>query len=304
MCGLYGFLYYGKNNVDADVLIERLAEEASVRGTDATGIAYNDRHLNIYKKPVSAYRMKFKLNGARAAIGHTRHSTQGDKRKNFNNHPFIGRAGKMEFALAHNGVLMNDSILRCNLNLPKTKIETDSYVAVQLIESKHKLTMDSLAYMAEKVQGSFTFSVLDKMNNIYIIKGDSPMSILHFPEEHLYVYASTAEILWKALIDTNLFNKLKQGKHEEVKIKEGDILKICCNGKLEYGHFKYEDMFDYRCDWRSYGFGKYDYSDAQMHIDEIKAVSNSFGYTEDDVDCLIEQGFTPDEIEEYFYAEV
>ena len=38
MCGLYGFLYYGKNNVDADVLIERLAEEESVLGTDATGI--------------------------------------------------------------------------------------------------------------------------------------------------------------------------------------------------------------------------------------------------------------------------
>ena len=67
-------------------------------------------------------------------MGHTRMATQGNCRKNYNNHPFPGRAGGQAFALAHNGVLSNDDILRRKLALPETKIETDSYVAVQLIE--------------------------------------------------------------------------------------------------------------------------------------------------------------------------
>ncbi len=303
MCGLFGFLYYGNNKVNADDLISRLAEEASIRGTDATGIAYNDKDLKVYKKPLNAYRMRFKLNGARAAIGHTRHATQGDKRKNYNNHPFTGRAGRDEFALAHNGVLMNDLLLRNSLKLPKTKIETDSYIAVQLIENKRKLNMSTLAYMAERVQGSFTFSVLDKSNNIYIVKGDSPMEILHFPDKQLYVYASTVEILWRALISTTLFNELKQHKYKEVKITEGDILKISSNGKLEYGKFKYEDMFDYRCDWRSYGASNYGMSEFDdTYYNDLISVAAGMGITADDIDELLAYGLTYDEIEDYIYC--
>lgn len=300
MCGLFGFLYYGNSKINADDLVARLAEEASIRGTDATGIAFNDKGLKVYKKPLNAYRMKFKLNGARAAIGHTRHATQGDKRKNYNNHPFTGRAGRDEFALAHNGVLMNDMLLRNSLKLPKTKIETDSYIAVQLIENKHTLNMSTLAYMAEKVQGSFTFSVLDKMNNLYIVKGDSPMEILHFTDKQLYVYASTAEILWRVFISTTLFNELKQHKYEEVKITEGDILKINNNGKLEYGKFKYEYMFDYRCDWKSCGASNYEFDDT--YYNDLISVAAGMGITADDIDELLAYGLTYDEIEDYIYC--
>ena len=63
----------------------------------------------------------------------------------------------------------------------RTKIETDSYIAVQLIESKKELTKESLKYMAETVEGSYSFSLLDEKNNTYIVKGDSPISLLHFP---------------------------------------------------------------------------------------------------------------------------
>ena len=66
-------------------------------------------------------------------------TTQGSEEKNYNNHPFLGQAGGRQFALAHNGVLHNDLMLRRSLKLPHTKIETDSYVAVQLIERKKAL---------------------------------------------------------------------------------------------------------------------------------------------------------------------
>lgn len=62
----------------------------------------------------------------------------------------------------HIGVLYNDDILRKYHKLPITDIETDSYVAVQLIEQKRALNFDSLSYTAEEVEGSFCFTVLDE----------------------------------------------------------------------------------------------------------------------------------------------
>ena len=229
MCGLFGFLHYGRNKIkDLSYITNVLAEEAAARGTDATGIAYNLKgKLCIDKNSKSAYDMTFKhSNNVTALTGHTRHSTQGDKKFNYNNHPFYGSCSNTKFALAHNGVLINDKDLKQEYMLPKTKIETDSYVAVQLLEHKDKLDFESLKFMTENVEGSFSFSVLDSNNNLYLIKGDSPLSILHFPKEKIYIYASTEEILWKALIETDLFIDIKDNNYEQVKISDGDILRV------------------------------------------------------------------------------
>ena len=58
-------------------------------------------------------------------MGHTRFTTQGSEKQNYNNHPFYGQADK-EFALAHNGVLYNDTVLRKAKSLPDTHIDNDS----------------------------------------------------------------------------------------------------------------------------------------------------------------------------------
>ena len=105
-------------------------------------------------------------------MGHTRMTTQGNEKYNYNNHPFLGKTDNTDFALAHNGVLYNDEILKYREHLPETKIETDSYVAVQLIEKKRTLGTDSLKFMAEQLQGSFTITVLDENNNLHFVKGD------------------------------------------------------------------------------------------------------------------------------------
>lgn len=81
------------------------------------------------------------------------------------------------YALAHNGVLWNDKELRIAENLPLTSVETDSYIAVQLLEQQKALDFDSLKAMAEKVEGSFVFTVLDKDNAIWFIVGDIPDDI-------------------------------------------------------------------------------------------------------------------------------
>ncbi|MGN8890400.1 hypothetical protein [Dysosmobacter sp. HCP28S3_G4] len=82
-----------------------------------------------------------------------------------------------KFVLAHNGILYNDRLLRCSNGLPKTKIETDSYIAVQLIEQKKALDFSSLKYMAEQVEGIFSFTVLDEHENLYFVKGDNTSSV-------------------------------------------------------------------------------------------------------------------------------
>lgn len=130
MCGLYGVLSYGNKIKDIEGITEALAVESAVRGTDATGIAYNYHgKLNIFKRSKSAYVINFDVPENTAAVmGHTRNATQGTLKFNGNNHPFRGKCGKTTFALAHNGILCNDRILRRRLNLPKTKIETDSYI--------------------------------------------------------------------------------------------------------------------------------------------------------------------------------
>ena len=139
MCSLFGFYNYSNNEIKAlSELTNKLAKEATVRGTDATGISYNYKNnLVIHKEPKSAYKMNFKHpENTIAVMGHTRHSTQGSEKKNYNNHPFMGKCKNARFTLAHNGIISNNDRLRKEYKIPKTKIETDSYIAVQLIEKK------------------------------------------------------------------------------------------------------------------------------------------------------------------------
>lgn len=300
MCCLFGFYNYsGQPIKELCHLTNCLAEEAAVRGTDATGIAYNHKgKLIIHKEPKSAFQIDFKHPDDIVSVtGHTRHSTQGNKNKNYNNHPFSGHCKNVRFALAHNGVLTNDCELRKELRLPHTKIETDSFIAVQLIEKKKVLDSESIKFMAEKIKGSFAFSILDTDNTLWLVRGDSPLSLIRIPKYKLYVYASTDEILYKALVDTKLFAEIKKGAFDEIKIDSGDILNILQDGSIVYDKFKYTDYSYFgNCNWWDYDISK------DSYIDDLKSIAAYQGYSPDDVDELIKNGFTPEEVEEYLYC--
>ena len=203
MCCLFGLIDYNHSlsTRQKNRILSVLAASCEVRGTDATGIAYHSKgRLRVYKRPIPAHLLRFSLpDDANVIMGHTRMTTQGDARKNFNNHPFCGSSDNGPFALAHNGVIYNDDRLRGPNKLQKPKIETDSFVAVQLLEQKRTLNFSSLRYMAEQVEGSFTFTVLDAKDNLYIVKGDNPLCLYHYPRLGIYLYASTQEILNQAL---------------------------------------------------------------------------------------------------------
>ena len=116
MCSLFGLIDFKEclSTHTKNKILNTLARECQVRGTDATGIAYNfNDRLRIYKRPLPARKMKIHIpHGVNVVMGHTRMTTQGNAQFNQNNHPFLGRVGGNSFALAHNGVLWNDKELR------------------------------------------------------------------------------------------------------------------------------------------------------------------------------------------------
>lgn len=296
MCCLFGFYHYGKEDVgNLSYLTNILAENATARGTDAAGIAYNDKgKLVIHKEAKAAYNIDFKHpNSCICVTGHTRHATQGDKKKNYNNHPFSGSCKNLKFALSHNGVLINDNELKSMYHLPKSKVVTDSYVAVQLLEKKKQLNADNIKHMAEAVQGSFAFSILDSSDTLWLVRGDSPLSLVHFPKYKLYVYASTEEILYKSLVDTKLFAEVKRGYFEEFHIHPGDILSFSKNGTITNYSFSYTDYSNFR--WWDYGM-------KDNYVEELKSVAAFQGYSPDEIEMLIDEGFTPEEIEDFIYC--
>jgi len=198
VCCLFGLMDLNRtfNGKERSHILSVLASECEARGTDATGISYNaGGRMRVYKRSAPARKMHFKVpDNATVIMGHTRLTTQGSEKKNYNNHPFLGNVDGMQIALAHNGVIRNDRELRKTLKPPDAKIETDSYVALQRLEKKRALAFDSLKYMAETVEGSFSFTIIDSSNSIWFVKGDNPLCIYRFPKYNVLLYASTEEI--------------------------------------------------------------------------------------------------------------
>ena len=302
MCCLFGLMdHRGVLTVkQKNRMLSVLATAAEVRGTDATGIAYNSGgKLCIYKRPWPGHFMHFRVPAdARVIIGHTRMTTQGSAMRSCNNHPFPGRAGAMPFALAHNGMIHNDLTLRRELSLPSTRIETDSYIAAQLLEKKRALTFDSLRYMAEQVQGSFCFTVLDAEDTVYFVKGDNPLCIYRF-QNGLYIYASTESILKHGL----QLARMTLGKAEEIDLLCSEILRVDQSGREERSVFNDAHLFRRSLYWPYDWHGlELDVTPKKTHLDDIKSVAKAYGYAPEQIDRLSELGFTTDELEELLYC--
>ena len=306
MCAVFGLLdFEGKLTPSERLMIfKALGKAAESRGTDATGVAYvQNGSIQIQKAPRPARKIKWRISpDAHYLMGHTRMATQGSANKNYNNHPFFGKAGQFPFALAHNGVLFNDFELQKARRLPKTHIETDSYVAVQLIEQSGQLTSKSLKQMAEALDGSFTITVLDANNNLYLIKGNNPLALYLFPNLGIYLYASTKEISDNALDKL----KLSQEPKAEISIHQGDILRIDSRGKRSLSRFDDTKlcMRDY-C--RYYGLADWYWPTASQkaeesnYLDEVVNYGMSHGVPEGELRLLVDAGYDAFDLEELLF---
>ena len=299
MCSLFGMIDYDKKLTtrQKNRILNTLARECEVRGTDATGIAYNIAgRTRIYKRPFPAHKMHLHIpSGVNVVMGHTRMTTQGSEKHNQNNHPFAGKTDGKSFALAHNGVLWNDKTLKLTEQLPQTSVETDSYVAVQLIEKQKTLDFDSLKTTAEKVEGSFVFTVLDSEDNIWLVVGENSLCIFRY--DGFLLYASTEEILCKAT------KRLHLGAPTSVqKPKEGQILKMERTGRVTMGNFI--PRMTYPHWWRNrpyYGSFLLSEEEQKSIYGDLFDAAKSMGVSEDEIQALLDYGCDPDEIEELLY---
>ena len=293
MCSLFGIIdYRGVLKAhEKNRILSVLSRKCEVRGTDATGIAYNfGGSIHVYKRPIAARKMRFRVpNGVRVIMGHTRMTTQGSAKQNYNNHPWATR----NFALAHNGILWNDTFLRESELLPQTHIETDSYVAVQLLERQGAPNFQTIRAMVEKVRGSFVFTILDRRRNLYFVRGDNPLAI--FDYGGFYLYASTEQILY--------LTEQRLGLHHqsEISVDEGEILRIAHDGTCRLERFQMHDS------WR-YGYS-YGYSRYWDELGTASAASRGYlldaakmmGISPDEVQLLADYGYEDYEIEELLY---
>lgn len=306
MCCLFGFVDYGHklSRKQRHRLLTVLSSCCEERGTDATGISYNwEGKQYVYKRPLPAHLMWYRVPmGTTTIMGHTRMTTQGSALRNENNHPFTGCAGNTKFTLAHNGILYNDIRLRRKLNLPTPKIETDSYVAVQLLERFDAIDFQGLKFMAEQLEGTFTITALTERDELYITKGNNPICVYHYPDAQLYVYASTEEILKKAILKT----LLPLGKVEKVSMVSGEILRIDAHGKIRRSHFDDSNLYPgFSRDWEfwaSYDPARRPYADDSTWLDDLKTVAVFHGLYPEDIDALIEDGMDLMDIEELLYC--
>ena len=298
MCCLFGLVdpnhaYTGRQK---SKILHVLATASEARGTDATGCAMNTgSKLYVYKRPIPGHKLQFRVrDDTTVVMGHTRMTTQGNEAKNENNHPFLGNVAGRPFALAHNGVLWNDSSLRKNLKLPKTKIETDSYIAVQLLEVQASLDFASLKYMAEQVRGTFTFTVLTDTDELYFVRGDNPMCLCRFQSSGLYLYASTSDIMQDALCRLPLLRDTPV----QVDLNSGEILRVDSSGTLSRGNF--DDSSLYTSAWFLPVRPRNDDLQSE-YIHDLKTIASAEGYDPYMIDFWLYRGYTPLEIEEFIF---
>ena len=153
--------------------------------------------------------------------------------------------------------------------------------------------------MAELVEGSFVFTVLDDKNNIYFVKGDNPLALYHYETCGLYIYASTEAILDRALARLGIISI----EHQKIDTTCGDILKIDSSGAMEHGIFDTTNLmaYDYRYFHRDWWNVPETCTSEPQDVRQLKDFASSIGVSREDIDLLLSYGYFVEEIEEMLY---
>ncbi len=180
MCGIVGYIGTKKA---VPVLINGLLS-LEYRGYDSAGIAVLENDLIKVVKDkgrVKNLQDNPELDRIIGTVGiaHTRWATHGEPSK-VNSHPHLDNSGK--FAVVHNGIIENYSILRQKLidNGYKLLSETDTEVIPNLIHMNYNGDiLEAVAKTVKELQGSFAIEVISPMHpdEIIIAKKDSPLVV-------------------------------------------------------------------------------------------------------------------------------
>ena len=187
-----------------------MLEEAQSRGNQATGViyVYEDGKIFCMKSPSASLLAADFIphrKGIRALLGHTRKSTGGMPKDNFNNHPHE----TPNWALIHNGTCWT-SVLDKDLGL-KTKCDTEEFIRMfEYMANKNKeySLQNILKKSLEEMDGSWSLAFVNKKNGELFLttNGSSPLSCVYFKQGMLF--SSLASYFTKTSIYDETGNSL------------------------------------------------------------------------------------------------
>lgn len=168
MCGIFGII--ANDSSAANTTFKGLLD-IEYRGYDSWGVAYlDDDHFKI-EKQTGFLPKDLKFPGTEVAIGHTRWATHGGVTE-LNAHPHTSCDKKI--VLVHNGIIENYLELKAGLKDHKILSETDTEIAVHLIEDEYQKSHDlkqSVSNVFKKAQGLNAFVVTDGKTIVAVKKG-------------------------------------------------------------------------------------------------------------------------------------
>jgi len=165
-CGVFGIIHHNEASYKTMLGLHALQH----RGQESCGIASFDGGKVFVKKHEGLVSRSFKPEEILAlkgeiAVGHVRYSTSGEKtQENPENciQPFFGKTAFGNIAIAHNGNLVDYTLLRQKL-LEENALfasEVDSEVILQLIIHSKKLTIEEKILEAiSQIKGAFSLVI-------------------------------------------------------------------------------------------------------------------------------------------------
>ena len=198
MCGIMGYYSFGNTTPDKNKITNMFSLLES-RGRDASGFAFiSDNNLLVSKAPIKSSELVKtedwkKLTLPSSMILHTRLTTQGSAKNNFNNHPLFSKNG---IAIVHNGIIYNDKEI---FGKKERDAEVDSESILHLLSMKTK--GDKIKRLFDRVEGSFAVAVLDKNDpdKLLLIKKDNPIDLYYDQKDDILYFCSEREIMQEAL---------------------------------------------------------------------------------------------------------
>ncbi|MEL6672983.1 MAG: glutamine--fructose-6-phosphate transaminase (isomerizing) [Bacteroidota bacterium] len=195
MCGIVGYIGHREA---LPILLGGL-KRLEYRGYDSAGVAILNGDISIYKKQGKVAELESHINGdplhGTTGMGHTRWATHGAP-SDLNAHPHRSQSGK--FALIHNGIIENYSVLRNRLKEEgfEFKSETDTEILVQLIDYIYHSTEvsaeEAVRLALNEVVGAYGIIVIcqDEPRKLIVARKSSPIVI--GIGENEYIVASDA----------------------------------------------------------------------------------------------------------------
>ena len=185
-CGVFGI--FGADKAAANVLAglsalqHRGQEGCGVATVEETGRMAVRKGLGLVSRVFP--RESFRDHGGRHAIGHVRYGTSGGGELD-NVQPFLFRRDSGEFAIVHNGNIVNTEELKMELERMGTlfRSSSDSEILGHLIHTlsprKEGMTISSIKRALNLIDGAFSFLILtpDRMFACRDKYGFRPLSI-------------------------------------------------------------------------------------------------------------------------------